>query len=51
MRQPAVRALLLLATAELLAMALWFSATAVMPALVAAWALTPTGAAWLTAAV
>jgi len=50
-RQPAVRALLLLATAELLAMTLWFSATAVMPALVAAWALTPTGAAWLTAAV
>ena len=51
MRQPAVRALLLLAIAELLAMTLWFSATAVMPALVAAWALSPTGAAWLTAAV
>jgi MFS family permease len=50
-RQPAVRALLLLAIAELLAMTLWFSATAVMPALVAAWALSPTGAAWLTAAV
>ena len=50
-RQPAVLALLLLATAELLAMTLWFSATAVMPALVTAWALSPTGAAWLTAAV
>jgi MFS family permease len=41
----------LLAAAELLAMTLWFSATAVMPALVAAWALSPTGAAWLTGAV
>ena len=29
-------------------MTLWFSATAVLPALSAAWALSPTGAAWLT---
>jgi len=50
-RQPAGLALALLAIAELLAMTLWFSATAVMPALVSAWALSPTGAAWLTAAV
>jgi MFS family permease len=46
-----VRELTLLAIAELLAMTLWFSATAVLPALGAAWSLSPTGAAWLTAAV
>ena len=43
--------LTLLALAELLAMTLWFSATAVLPALSAAWTLSPSGAAWLTAAV
>lgn len=32
-------------------MTLWFSATAVLPALEDAWELGPTGAAWLTAAV
>ena len=46
-----IRQLTLLAVGELLAMTLWFSATAVLPALSAAWALSPTGAAWLTAAV
>jgi MFS family permease len=46
-----LRELTLLAVAELLAMTLWFSATAVLPALSAAWSLSPTGAAWLTAAV
>ena len=43
--------LALLALAELGAVTLWFSATAVLPALQAAWDLSPTGAAWLTAAV
>src|SRR5688500_18486355 len=46
-----LRELTLLAVAELLAMTLWFSATAVLPALSAAWSLSATGAAWLTAAV
>ena len=46
-----VRPLALLALAELCAVTLWFSATAVLPALRAAWDLSPTGAAWLTAAV
>ena len=46
-----VRPLALLALAELCAVTLWFSATAVLPALQAAWSLSPTGAAWLTAAV
>ena len=45
------RALALLATAELLAMSLWFSASAAVPALRAEWGLTDSGAAWLTLAV
>src|SRR5574341_1365352 len=45
------RTLLLLAVAECLAMGLWFSATAVAPALVRDWALTSTQGAWLTMAV
>ncbi len=45
------RTLLLLALAECLAMGLWFSATAVAPALVRDWALTRTQGAWLTMAV
>jgi len=45
------RTLLLLATAELLAMGLWFSATAVLPALQAQWAISRAEAAWLTMAV
>src|SRR5712691_9634514 len=46
-----VRALALLALSQVLAMTLWFSATAVLPALQRAWGLSATGAAWLTAAV
>ncbi len=45
------RVLLLLALAELLAMSLWFSATAVMPSLIDAWRLSTGGAAWLTMSV
>ncbi|HET7038282.1 MAG TPA: MFS transporter [Gemmatimonadales bacterium] len=45
------RILLLLAFAELLAMGLWFSATAVVPALRQHWGLTGGQAAWLTMAV
>ncbi|MGH7277896.1 MAG: MFS transporter [Candidatus Rokuibacteriota bacterium] len=46
-----VRQLALLALAQVLAMTLWFSATAVLPALERDWSLSATGAAWLTAAV
>jgi MFS family permease len=46
-----VRQLGLLAAAELLAMTLWFSATAVLPSLQREWSLSASGAAWLTAAV
>ena len=46
-----VRQLALLAAAQLLAMALWFSATAVLPSLQSAWGLSSTASAWLTAAV
>lgn len=42
---------LILALAELLAMGLWFSATAVTPALSEAWQLDANEAAWLTLAV
>ncbi len=45
------RVLLLLALAELLAMAVWFSASAVVPALTEAWALDADGQAWLTMSV
>jgi MFS family permease len=45
------RTLWLLAAAELLAMAVWFSASAVVPALSAAWALGDNGRAWLTMSV
>lgn len=45
------RTLLLLSLAELLAMAVWFSATAVVPALTQAWDLTDSGQAWLTMSV
>ncbi|MCP4168792.1 MAG: MFS transporter [Chloroflexi bacterium] len=45
------RTLLLLALAELLAMAVWFSATAIIPALTEAWQLDDGGRAWLTMAV
>jgi len=43
--------LVFLAVTEVSAVTLWFSATAVLPALRVAWDLSPTGAAWLTAAV
>jgi MFS family permease len=45
------RTLLLLALAELLAMATWFSASAVVPALTQAWQLDEGGRAWLTVSV
>ena len=45
------RVLLLLALAQLLVMSLWFSATAVTPALVEEWQLSPSSAAWLTMTV
>jgi len=45
------RMLLLLALTELLGMAVWFSASAVVPALTAAWELHDAGGAWLTMSV
>ena len=43
--------LIVLAVAELLAMAPWFSASAVAPALAHVWHLTPAATAWLTISV
>lgn len=45
------RALLLLSLAELLAMSVWFSASAVVPALTDAWGVNDSGKAWLTMSV
>ena len=45
------RVLLLLSAAELLGMAVWFSASAVLPALTDIWELTDGGKAWLTMSV
>ena len=45
------RALVLIGVAELFGMSLWFSASAVAPALKAEWALTDSAASWLTLAV
>ena len=45
------RILLLLSLAELLGMAVWFSASAVVPALTDVWNLTDGGKAWLTMSV
>ena len=45
------RALVLLSLAELLGMSLWFSASAVVPALRVEWNLTDSSAGWLTIAV
>ena len=45
------RALALLATAELLGMALWFSGSAVVPALSREWELSPSQISWLANAV
>ncbi len=45
------RALALLCLTEFLGMSVWFSASAVVPALAAAWGLTGTGQSWLTMSV
>lgn len=45
------RTLILLAVAELLGMSVWFSASAVVPALTREWALADAGRAWLTMSV
>ena len=45
------RILILLAFAELLGMSVWFSASAVVPALTQAWVLDDAGRAWLTMSV
>jgi MFS family permease len=45
------RTIALLALAEFLGMSVWFSASAVVPALAAAWNLGPSGQAWLTMSV
>ncbi|RMF93514.1 MAG: MFS transporter [Nitrospinota bacterium] len=45
------RVLILLSVAELLGMALWFSATAVVPSLATAWHLSDASKAWLTMSV
>jgi MFS family permease len=45
------RTLALLAAAELLGMSLWFSASALTPAIRAEWDLTESGAGWLTLSV
>ena len=45
------RALALLSTAELLGMALWFSGSAVVPALSLEWQLSPSQVSWLAIAV
>lgn len=43
--------MLLLATVEVLGLTVWFSATAVSPALQAEWTISPLAAVWLTASV
>ena len=45
------RTLLVLCAAEFLGMTVWFSASAVVPALTAAWTLDESGRAWLTLSV
>src|SRR6266576_2256614 len=45
------RVLALLSLAELLSMSLWFSASAVVPALRSEWSLSESAAGWLTIAV
>jgi MFS family permease len=45
------RAFALLSLTELLAMSVWFSASAVVPALATAWGLSASGQAWLTMSV
>jgi MFS family permease len=43
--------IIILSAAELLCMSVWFSASAVVPALTREWSLSPSGQAWLTMAV
>lgn len=45
------RIIVVLCLAELLGMSVWFSATAVVPALIASWKLTDADVAWLTMSV
>jgi MFS family permease len=45
------QALYFLSLTELLGMSVWFSASAVVPALTSAWSLSASGAAWLTMSV
>jgi nitrate/nitrite transporter NarK len=45
------RTLILLSIAELLGMSVWFSASAVVPALTQVWSLDDAGRAWLTMSV
>jgi len=49
--QGKTKALIFLSAAELLGMSVWFSASAVVPALTAAWGLRASGQAWLTMSV
>lgn len=49
--QPKYRALLLVSLAELCGMTLWFSGSAVIPALKSVWSITESQATWLTLAV
>lgn len=50
-QEPRYRILAFLALALVLAMSTWFSASAIIPQLRDAWALSPNSAAWLTIAV
>jgi MFS family permease len=50
-RRARIRALVLLAVAELLGMSLWFSASALTPQISEEWRLTESGASWLTLSV
>jgi hypothetical protein len=45
------RTIILLSIAELLGMAVWFSASAIVSALAQAWSLDDAGRAWLTMSV
>ena len=51
MKGSSVRALVLIACAELFGMALWFAVSAVAPQIAAEWHLTPGTTAWLTLSV
>jgi MFS family permease len=51
MHDTKLRTLLLLSFAELFAMGVWFSASAVVPALTTAWGLSDAGRSWLTMSV